>query len=425
MTGIETPKALVVCCDGTWQKADNEYVSNVEKIARAVAPVGHAGEPQIVYYQRGVGSTGSRIERLLAGAVGIGLDDKILDCYYFLALNYRPGDRISVFGFSRGAYTARSLIGMISYVGLLRHDALAGDHLRRANTVYRGRPARDAKPDAKRDAAQEAARAEVRTHCYDAGVVRFDMLGVFDTVGALGVPGVTLAKYRFHDVDLSDQVSRARQALALGERRRVFEPCLWGGEHRDIRQVWFDGVHLDVGGGYENCYYSDRSLLWMIGEAEQAGRLTASADAASAGSRAGFDDYPGLRFDWSQIGPGLCTLGVPKHDSLKFGYRVANVLGRIRGLFHPARRGAEPPFVGGWRTLAPTVDTPKSPNGRAYDVRIESRAGAAAANPNVQRWLDEVKGVLEAAGDPAELEHLGNLYVTVPDAAELSAAASG
>ena len=122
-------KNLVVCCDGTWKNSDDRYVSNVEKIARSIAPRGFDGETQIVHYARGVGSTGSWIERIVAGAFGVGLDDAIVDCYRFLALNYEPGDRIFVFGFSRGAYTARSLCGMIAHVGLLTPMGVAEGQL--------------------------------------------------------------------------------------------------------------------------------------------------------------------------------------------------------------------------------------------------------------------------------------------------------
>lgn len=403
----------MICCDGTWQKSDSRYVSNVEKIARAVAPVGHAGEMQIVYYERGVGSTGSRVERLLAGAFGIGLDDNILDCYRYLALNYCPGDRITVFGFSRGAYTARSLVGMIAYVGLLRPDGVARDRLPIAMRVYRGRPPRGTEP-----AAQHLAEhAGLRKYCHGPDEVPIDMLGVFDTVGALGIPGIARSKYRFHDVDLTSRVRRARQALALAERRRLFAPCLWGGWHRDIRQVWFDGVHLDVGGGYENCFYSDKSLLWMAGEAAQRGRLTESVQPGRPVQAGDYDDYRGLKFDWSRLDSGLCRVGAVEHDSLKFGYRVANAVGLVRGLWARMRPGIEPLFIKGWRTLAPTVDTPTSPDGRAYDVRIEADAAARGINPNEKRWLDEVSAIVGAPPTPGTVDRDGilhNLFVSAP-----------
>lgn len=420
MSANRKPKTLVVCCDGTWQKSDNRYVSNVEKIARAVAPVGHDGETQFVHYQRGVGSSGSRIERLLAGAFGIGLDDNLLECYYFLALNYSPGDRISVFGFSRGAYTARSLVGMISYVGLLRPDGVARDLLPKAMQVYRGRPAAGATAPQK----HMDEKAVVAEFCQDPDDVAVDFLGVFDTVGALGVPGIPRKKYEFHDVTLSAKVSRARQALALAERRRVFAPCLWGGWHRDIRQVWFDGVHCDVGGGYPNCFYSDRSLLWMVGEAAQRGRLKASVHENVTATPADYDDYAGLKFDWSRFEPGLCRVSAVENDSMSPLYRVTNAVAVIRGLWRRAKPGVQPAFVGGWRNLSPSVDIPATPEGRAYDVRIDRGAGRRSINPNMARWVAEVTGVLTATAQPsrsAVLTTLENLYVTPPGFRALSA----
>ncbi|CAM3771623.1 DUF2235 domain-containing protein [Tsukamurella ocularis] len=420
MSDIRKPKTLVICCDGTWQKPDNQHVSNVEKIARGVAPVGHDGEAQIVYYQRGVGSAGSGIERVLAGALGIGLDTNILDCYLFLALNYESGDRISVFGFSRGAYTARSLIGMIAHVGLLTRDGVAQDKLPEAMAVYRARPAGTTE-----DPKHTAALARLRPYCHDAGTVTIDTLGVFDTVGALGLPGIARAKYRFHDVELSHTVCRARQALALGERRRLFAPCLWGGAHRDIRQVWFDGVHLDVGGGYQNSYYSDRSLLWMVGEAAQRGRLRESVRPDVDVRPDDYDDYPGLRFDWSRIGPGLCSTGPVESDSLGFGYRIVNVVAKIRDLWHRPRPGVVPVFVDGWRTMAPTAPSAEDALGRAYDVHIERAAAQRGINPNEAPWVAEVRAVLgrKANGStgPVDARALDNLYTDVPDFATLSA----
>lgn len=420
MNAIRKSKTLVICCDGTWRKPDNKHVSNVEKIARGVAPVGHAGEPQIVYYQRGVGSAGSRIERVLAGAFGFGLDANILDCYCFLALNYEPGDRISVFGFSRGAYTARSLIGMISHVGLLTPDGVAQDKLPEAMSVYRSRP-----PGEKRDPKHDADLAKLEPYCYDEGVVTIDNLGVFDTVGALGLPGIAREKYRFHDVELSPKVNRARQALALAERRRPFAPCLWGGAHRDIRQVWFDGVHLDVGGGYENSYYSDRSLLWMVGEVSQRGRLRESVRPKLDVRPEDYDDYPGLRFDWSMLGPGLCSTGPVENDSLGFGYRIANALAKIRDLWSRPGPGVVPVFAGGWRTMAPTAPSVNDPHGRAYDVHLERSAAQRGINPNTATWVAEVRGALSLKPDgstgPADLHALDSLYTDVPTFAALSA----
>src|SRR5512140_2213884 len=114
-----TMKRLVVCCDGTWNKPDSRVVTNVEKIARTVQtePASTGGVSQLVYYVSGVGAGSYGADRLLGGAFGFGLFHNVIASYRFLAQNYDPGDEIFVVGFSRGAYTARSLAGMVAKVG--------------------------------------------------------------------------------------------------------------------------------------------------------------------------------------------------------------------------------------------------------------------------------------------------------------------
>ena len=127
-------KRLVICCDGTWNRPDNAHVTNIEKIARTIETDPVDGDPpaqQMVLYLSGVGTSGYTVDRLLGGAFGFGLFDNVRSGYRFLALNYDPGDEIFVFGFSRGAYTARSLVGMIGRVGLLTRESLIRDHLPR------------------------------------------------------------------------------------------------------------------------------------------------------------------------------------------------------------------------------------------------------------------------------------------------------
>ena len=372
-------KNLVVCCDGTWKNADDKYVSNVEKLARSVAPVGFDGETQIVHYTRGVGSTGSRIERILAGAFGFGLDDAIIDCYRFLALNYEPGDHVFVFGFSRGAYTARSLCGMIAHVGLLTPMGVAMGQLPAAMDLYRNRPqAKNPTQLPPEDPAHEEALRRLDEHSHGRSEVAVEFLGVFDTVGALGIPGIARSKYKFHDVTLSSMVRCARQALAISERRRVFAPCLWGGTHDDIRQVWFDGVHSDVGGGYENCYYSDKSLLWMAAEA------TSRAD----GGRIG------MAIDWQRLAATLCRddESVAEHNSLTPLYRITNVFSALRDSVRRTVKPYVPLFADGWRNFAPTVAVPGVGYAPACDVRLERSALKRAENPNMEPWFSGLGG---------------------------------
>ena len=355
--------SLIVCCDGTWKRADDKNVSNIERIARAIEPVSDAGAPQIVYYSSGVGTGGSRLERLLGGAFGIGLEAGIVDAYRFLALNYRPGDDIYVFGFSRGAYTARSMIGMINAVGLLTPEGVAANKLPDAMALYR---ARGNGTDAER---AERIRA-FREGCHPAAAVPIRFLGVFDTVGALGVPGFSGRKYRFHDVHLSDNVLRARQALALAERRRIFAPCLWGGTHPDMQQWWFDGAHTDVGGGYPESAIADETLRWMVTEAHRSG----------------------LRFDLRRIRPSLHPEPVVAHNSMSRGYRFINLAKALAAHLTPrSRRPAVPMFLRGWRYPNPVVDTGRAfwtPIARSAYDRLLEPPPRWPANPNVLHWLE-------------------------------------
>lgn len=267
-------KRLVLCCDGTWNSPVRASVSNIEKIARSVhTGIGPDGIQQMVFSVEGVGARGYRVDALLGGAFGYGLSRNVVAGYRDLALNYEPDDEIYVFGFSRGAYTARSVAGMIASVGLLTADALAqrraGNLLAEAEDLYR-----DHSPG------RRARLAAFHEHCYPQVPITF--LGVFDTVGALGVPGLTRRRSRFHDVRLSGSVQCARQALAIDERRLTFEPCLWDVPADDdrpggVKQVWFPGAHSDVGGGNASSGLSDVALLWMMGEAAAWG-LTFSPD---------------------------------------------------------------------------------------------------------------------------------------------------
>jgi hypothetical protein len=269
---MNSMKRLIVCCDGTWNKPDNENVTNVEKIARTVQsdPSATGGVYQLVYYISGVGAGSYEADRLLGGAFGFGLFHNVIACYRFLAQNYEPGDEIFVIGFSRGAYTARSVGGMLARVGLLTKVALVEERLPEAVHLYQGTKMPEG-------AFGESVDEFKHDHCHAAKVT---FLGVFDTVGALGVPGFERDTPRFHSVQLSDQVLCARQALAIDETRLKFAPTFWESptesadgatEDPRIKQVWFEGAHSDIGGGYAQTGLSDTSLLWMAREAHAAG----------------------------------------------------------------------------------------------------------------------------------------------------------
>jgi uncharacterized protein (DUF2235 family) len=262
----ESRKRIVVCADGTWNDPEDENPTNVLRVARAVRPVAADGIKQVVYYDWGVGSY---YEKVRGGAVGLGIMKNIQDGYRFIVQNYNPGDEIFLFGFSRGAYTVRCLAGMLNNCGILTR--VHADQIPEAFAFYKnGR----AKPSSDR-----AARWR-RKRCHDADRGPVDFIGVWDTVGALGVPTRVLAfmdeKDLFYDRDLGSNVKVARHAVSIDERRSDFVPTLWGNRAAgSVKQVWFAGVHADVGGGYKptdaGSLLSDIPLAWMAGEASAAG----------------------------------------------------------------------------------------------------------------------------------------------------------
>jgi hypothetical protein len=253
---------LVVCLDGTWNNADSPAPqTNIARIAGTVDPKPLGGARQRVYYDRGVGTAGF-FDCITGGLLGVGLSDNILEAYRFLCQHYQPGDSIFIFGYSRGAFTARSLCGFIAASGLLRADACNKRNQRFAWRNYRTPPKKRYPADQVRLA--KLAHANVR--------VRF--LGAFDTVGALGIPRKYLnwfgrSCFQFHDTEVSSVVDHTCHALAIDEQRMEFEAAVWSEprhrEYASIEQVWFPGAHADVGGGNEDRALCDLSLDWMLG----------------------------------------------------------------------------------------------------------------------------------------------------------------
>jgi len=274
-------KRLVCCLDGTWNTPDQAgNPTSVTRIMRAIRPVDADGIQQIVFYDRGVG-TGGWLNRLRGGALGRGLGENVRDAYRFLVNNYQPDDEIHVFGFSRGAFTARSLCGLIGRIGLLPDERAYTTE--DAWNVYRS-PAEDPERRAKLDAIAAHANADVRVR----------LVGVWDTVGALGIPNDWFTwnmrrRYAFHDTQLGHGIDHAFHALAIDERRGPFVPTLWRlppGEilpatdeavpdetRTVVEQVWFPGVHTDIGGGYADNRLSNAPLDWMIRRVRQTTRL--------------------------------------------------------------------------------------------------------------------------------------------------------
>lgn len=254
-------KRIVICSDGSWNSPEKGVATNVLKLARAICPIDSDNKPQVVFYDWGVGTDG---DTMTGGAFGAGLDKNIQDAYRFIVHNYESGDELFLFGFSRGAYTVRSLAGFIRNVGIIKRKF--SDQIPKAYALYRSK----SKPDSKRslDYRKKYALADRAT---------IDFIGVWDTVGALGIPisflGFLNNKYEFHDTKLSGIIKHARHAVSIDEKRKDFEPTLYkaGNSNSNVKQVWFAGVHSDVGGGYKETDLSDIALKWMIEEAKALG----------------------------------------------------------------------------------------------------------------------------------------------------------
>jgi hypothetical protein len=257
-------RRLVICCDGTWNRPDQQRETNVVRLLRAIKPEAApppgaivppgAKVPQIVHYHLGVG-TGNFVDRLVGGAAGVGLSNSVKACYGFLADNYMPDDEILLFGFSRGAYVARSLAGMIRIVGILRKPEM--DHFDEMWGWY-----------SDNDHRNPAVLNRIAPHRYQE--VNVECVGVWDTVGALGIPGTRFCakSFTFHQTGLDEHVKHAFQALAIDERRGNFQAAVWvpkhGARNQVLEQVWFPGVHSNVGGGYVDHGLSDTALVWML-----------------------------------------------------------------------------------------------------------------------------------------------------------------
>ncbi len=293
---VWAPRKLVVCCDGTWNEPYKiGKPTNVVKMARAILPKDANEVAQLIYYHPGVG-TGNVLDRFIGGTMGVGLAKNVQSAYDFLAANYCEDDKIYLFGFSRGAYTARSIAGLIGQVGgLLRKTDM--DLFPFVFEIYRSREHRAALGTKQADKIEAAIRAVIPAarlgkHCarlvealceaYSAPVF---FIGVWDTVGALGVPSGWLrwigqSRYNFHDTGLSERIRFAYHALAIDERRKSFEPSLWtrrkgrgsepGAVTQTLEQVWFAGVHSNVGGSYDDAGLSDIAFLWMVNKAKEA-----------------------------------------------------------------------------------------------------------------------------------------------------------
>lgn len=274
------PKNIIVCTDGTWNHpaatdlALQDFTpadTNVYKLFSLLAGEAQTRSPttrikqvagQVALYDDGVGADGGWAMRVVEGATGAGLELKLRDGYQFVSEQYEPGDRLYLCGFSRGAFTARSLGGMLTRCGVPFRTSQNDIFASHAFDVYRRN--------------DPAVTAQYRTdyRCQD---VTIEVIGVWDTVGPLGVPidlfsALDHLLFRFHDTSLHPNVRFGYHALAIDEQRESFAPALWDARE-GIEQVWFAGVHADIGGGYHETGLSDLGLAWMLKKLQAHGIL--------------------------------------------------------------------------------------------------------------------------------------------------------
>jgi len=385
-------KRLIFCFDGTWNRLSAPCPTNVVKLAQMVKPVASDGTAQIVYYDEGIGAGKKWLGRKLDGAFGRGMLSIMRDAYCFLLFNYEAGDEIFVFGFSRGAFTARSFVGFVRHAGIL--DVVNATLIDKAISIYRDAPAgqtgkesalalrfrlRNCRSICVSETDYEFRRRFDPHFSPDTPLLEFRYVGVWDTVRALGVPDFLPGaswfnrKHGFHDAVLTSKIRAARHAVALDERRLTFLPTLFGrrkvvelnalaetkhgGAFEEwawpYQEKWFPGVHGAVGGGGARRGLSDGALQWVLD-----GALRAGLDIRNDLTAVAFDIKPDPLDQLYNEGPGLW----------------AKIQKAFHGLFRISRRGPAHEDEIGFRTYqrwAATHDGKAQP----YAPRSLARVG--------------------------------------------------
>jgi uncharacterized protein (DUF2235 family) len=282
-------KNIILFADGTGNKGGYTPSSNVYKLYHAI-DLHNPDKKQITFYDNGVGTSTNKYLRGIGGAFGFGFETNVKDLYEFLARNYDTGDSIYIFGFSRGAATVRAFNGFMAHSGLIDGRGIGNSHLKEKVEIafnYYRRPTKR----------NEAKMKLERTH--ELPKVKF--IGVWDTVSALGFPEQVdkvgfglrvihqvlrfiswtsdkISPYKFYNYEITPNVLKARHALSIDDERTIFWPKVWDEkannklndtEKTDIDQVWFAGMHSNVGGGYERQELANVSYDWMLENAPE------------------------------------------------------------------------------------------------------------------------------------------------------------
>jgi Uncharacterized alpha/beta hydrolase domain (DUF2235) len=413
--GPAMAKRIILLLDGTWNDADvGPFDTNIVRLREIIArsldtnpsaplsqcdspPVGGAttklvsgrtfqGQTEhIVFYERGVG-TGPLLDRIKGGSFGDGLSGNIRRAYKFLSFFYEPDDKIFIFGFSRGAYTARSLVGYIASAGLLKRENCTPELENKSWTYYRTDP-NDRMP---------GIWTELTPFMNDRSALRIECLGVFDTVGALGVPlpqfyRVNRENYEFHDVNLGSITNVNLHALAIDEHREPFAPTVWRKPKFKsfstvTEQVWFAGSHADIGGGYikEEQRVADHlkalddiTLDWMLKRVIKY-----------------FPDFPYDQQTWKAVDTSWSS--APRHESRNGLYRFMRLAFRAI-----ANRSLE---ATGWYQINVGYDRHAESIGEMVHVSALERLGADdVGQPYDPLSLRVMLDVIQSTYDPGQV----------------------
>ena len=250
------PKNIVIFSDGTGQEGGKGANTNIYKLFNMIED---RTQQQVSFYDAGLGTGWRKVSGNVGGA---GISKNILECYTFIFENFEAGDQIYLFGFSRGAATVRSLSSFIHYFGVIPKSR--PELIGQAYKIYETS-----------DAEERKKKADAFVARHHTMWTRIKFLGCYDTVAALGLPikafsvfmnKIPWMRHSFHNFKLNESVENAYQALAIDDERKTFHPILWDTDKKDyqkIKQVWFCGMHTDVGGGYDEQALSDIPLDWM------------------------------------------------------------------------------------------------------------------------------------------------------------------
>lgn len=405
-------KNIVICADGTGNSTIKGRGTNVFKLYEAVDQNGHRRDPhltpQVAIYHDGVGTENLKWVRILTGAVGWGLSRNVRQLYGELARVYAPGDKIFLFGFSRGAFTVRTLAGLIATCGILdlsryrtnkafnagvkaAYSAYRGKYQTKVSRIIRGKVVLD------KDALRRRFSVPIRAF-RDPSERVIEFIGVWDTVDAVGLPilaadliNTWIYAFKFPDDTLNDQVAHACHALALDEERESFKPVLWNQKTpipgQTIEQVWFAGVHSNVGGGYPRQGMSLVALDWMMTKAESHSLRLIEPDRALYWLQADVDDK---LYD-SRRGLGVFYRWRPRDVQSLCRSREVTPIRVHRSVFERIARNTEGYAPGSLPPRSVVVSTSVSPVvTAAVEEIVDRHFGGPSALPLMHReqiWL--------------------------------------